>query len=152
MYERVILPTDGSDLSFLGVEEGLESAKKFDIPALAVYVIPPSALSEGAGRYRFEEFGKEMMDMRNEQLKEKGKKVLQEVESEAEDMGVEIETRIEFGEPFEEITDLTEENDIIYICSHGRSGISKVFLGSTTSRILKHTNATVAVVKAKSEE
>ncbi len=152
MYDKVILPTDGSDLSFLGVEEGLEAAKRFDIPALAIYAIPPSSLTEGSGRYRFDEFGKNMIDVRNEQLEEEGKKVLQEVKKKADERGVSLKTTIEQGEPFEEITKLTDENDIIFISSHGRSGISKVFLGSTTSRILKHTQATVAVVRAKSED
>lgn len=152
MYDRVILPTDGSDLSFLGVQEGLEAAVKFGIPAVAVYVIPPSALTEGSGRYRFEEFGKNMVEIRNEQIEKEGKKVLSEVKEKADKMGVELKTQIKKGEPFEEITEITDKNDILYISSHGRAGISKVFLGSTTSRILKHTEATVAVVRAKSED
>lgn len=152
MYDKVILPTDGSDLSFLGVEEGLEAAKKFDIPALAVYVIPPSSLTAASARYRFDEFGKKMIDVRNEQLEKEGKKVLEEVKKKADDREVSLETTIEQGEPFEEITKLTGENDIIFISSHGRSGISKVLLGSTTSRLLKHTQATIAVVRGKSED
>lgn len=152
MYDKVILPTDGSDLSFLGVEEGLEAAKRFDILALAVYVIPPSSLTEASARYRFDEFGKKMIDVRSEQLEKEGKKVLERVKNKADDIGVSLKTTIEHGEPFEEITKLASENDIIFISSHGRSGISKVLLGSTTSRLLKHTQATIAVVRAKSED
>ncbi|MBS3816003.1 MAG: universal stress protein [Candidatus Thermoplasmatota archaeon] len=147
MYERVILPTDGSELSFIGVEEGLEAAQTYDIPALAVYVIPLSALSGHAGRYRVEEFGEEIVDIRSDKLKEKGEEVLKEVESRADRLGVEIETTIEEGEPYERITELATKDDIIYISSHGRSGISKIFIGSTTSRVLKNTEATVAVVR-----
>ena len=152
MYDKVILPTDGSDLSFLGVEEGLEAAKKFDIPALAVYVIPPGSLTEASARYRFDEFGKEMIDFRNEQLEKEGKKVLEEVKKKADEREVSLKTTIEEGEPFEEITKLAGEKDIIFISSHGRSGISKLLLGSTTSKILNHTHATIAVVRAKSED
>jgi len=47
MYGKVVLPTDGSKISYVGVKEGLKAAKMYDIPALAVYVIKPDTYSEG---------------------------------------------------------------------------------------------------------
>ncbi len=149
MYEKVIIPTDGSDHSFHGVKEGLEAAKLYDIPALAVYVIRPSSLTEGGGRHRFDEFGTEAIDMMLKQKKKRGKKVLDEVRDIAADMDIDLEIKLVQGIPYEEITSLAGKDDIIYICSHGRSGLSSFFMGSTTDRVLKHTEATVAVVKPK---
>lgn len=150
MYERVIIPTDGSNLSFKGVQEGLEAAATYDIPAVAIYVIPPHPLlSSPKGRYRSEEFEQESIDALSEQAKKEGQDILQKVVERAEKYGIEIKTVIREGEPYEEITEIASENDIVYIASHGRSGLSSVFLGSTTDRVLKHTDSTVAVVKRK---
>ena len=148
MYGKVILPTDGSDLSLKGLKEGLKAAKSYGIPATAVYVLTPDTMS-GLAAHRFEDVGRETVDILREHRKKEGEKVLKKVEKMADEMEVDLETRIEEGEPYEEITKLANDNDIIYMCSHGRSGLSSLFIGSTTDRVIKHTDATVAVVKAK---
>ncbi len=151
MYEKVIVPTDGSDLSLVGLKEGLEAARAYDIPAVAIYVIPPDTLS-GVAAHRFEDTTQETIDILNEHQKKKGKKVLEKAKEIADDMGIELETRMKEGEPYEEITAIANKNDIIYICSHGRSGISSLFIGSTTDRVIKHTESTVAVVSANKKD
>ncbi len=150
MYEKVIVPTDGSDLSLKGLKEGLKAAKSYGIPATAVYVLTPDTMS-GLAAHRFEDVGRETVDILREHRKKEGEKVLKKVEKMADEMEVDLETRIEEGEPYEEITKLANDNDIIYMCSHGRSGLSSLFIGSTTDRVIKHTDATVAVVKAKNK-
>ncbi len=149
MYERVVIPTDGSDVSLQGVKEGLEAAEAYGIPALAIYVIPPSALSGLGSRHRFEDYDMDMVEILKEQEKKRGEKNLKKVKKRADKLGVELETMIDEGVPYERIAAEAGEGDIIYICSHGRSGIKSLFLGSTTERLLKKTKATVAVVKAK---
>lgn len=148
MYERVIIPTDGSDVSFQGVEEGLKAAKAYGIPALALYVIPPSSISG----HRLEEYGMELIDQFREHQKDRGKKILAKVKKEAHELGVELKTEIREGPPYEEISSVANPGDIVYICSHGRSGIKSIFLGSTTTRVLKRTEATVAVVRADEDK
>ncbi len=148
MYGKVIVPTDGSELSLKGVKEGLESAKNYDIPALAVYVVAPDTLS-GWSAHRYEDVSKETIDILRDHRKKEGEKVLNKVKDMADEMGIELKVEIKEGEPYEEITDLAEKNDLIYMSSHGRSGISSLFIGSTTDRVIKNTEATVAVVKAK---
>lgn len=151
MYGKVIVPTDGSDLSLEGLKEGLKAAKDYDIPAVAIYVVSPDAMS-GVTAHRYEDVGKETIDILREHRKEEGKKVLDKVKKIAYDLDVELQTEIREGEPYEGITDLANENDIIYMSSHGRSGISSIFIGSTTDRVIKHTKATVAVVNVKDNE
>ncbi|MFP4000547.1 MAG: universal stress protein [Thermoplasmata archaeon] len=147
MYGKVILPTDGSDLSLKGVKKGLKAAKHYDVPALALYVIKPDTLS-GITSHRYEDLNKETFDILKDHRQKEGEKVLEKVKKMAEEMGVDIETEIREGEPYEEITKVANDDDIIYMSSHGRSGISTLFIGSTTDRVIKYTNATVSVVKA----
>ncbi len=156
MYEKVVIPTDGSDISFQGVKEGLRAAKAFGIPALAIYVITPSAVSELGMRHGYQEYGSDMTDMvqmLREQQKKRGEKILSKVKEKADEMGVKLEMEIKEGPPNKEIVEIAGDDDIIYICSHGRSGIKSLFLGSTTERVIKRTKkTTVAVVKANTNE
>jgi len=150
MYGKVIVPTDGSELSLEGVKEGLKVAKKYDIPALAVFVVSSDAMS-GLAAHRYEDVNRETINILRDHRRKEGEKVLAKVKNLAEEFSVEIRTEIREGEPYEEITDVANENDIIYMSSHGRSGLSSLFIGSTTDRVIKHTKATVAVVKAKNK-
>ena len=141
MYERVIVPTDGSEIAERGVEKGLEVAQAMDVPALSIYVIDFSTL--------------EKLDKKRDQkevrstMEKAGEKALREVRKKAHQMGVDIETRNLIGKPYKRIVDQSKENDMIFMSSHGASGFSELIFGSTTEKVLKEAECTVAVVKGK---
>ncbi len=138
MYEKVVIPTDGSDIAKKGVKEGLQMARCLGVKAVAVYVLDTSEY-QGLHHSSIKKSAKNG-------LKKAGKKALRNVKELADKIEVELETRIEEGKPYKEINKIADERDIIYISSHGLSGFTQFFLGSTTERVLKHSNATVAVV------
>ena len=138
MYEKVILPTDGSECADRGIKEGLEMARTLGVKAVAVYVIDASEF-EGIHHSSIRQSARRG-------LKDAGKEALNDVREMATELGVELETRIEEGKPFKEITKLAGENDVIYISSHGLSGWNSLFMGSTTEKVLKNAKATVSVV------
>ncbi|MFO7792322.1 MAG: universal stress protein [Candidatus Saliniplasma sp.] len=141
MYERVIVPTDGSKIAERGVQKGLELAKELNIPAYSMYVLDLD---------KYKEFRDEDVS-RGERsgMKKAGERALTWVRKRAHELGVDITTRLLIGQPYERIVDETSEDDVIYMSSHGRSGFSEMFLGSTTERVLKHANCTVVVVKGE---
>lgn len=141
MYDRVILPTDGSKNSMRGVEEGLELAKSLDIKAVGIYVVNVAEY-KGLHHASIKESAKSGM-------KSTGHEALDEMEKMADELGVELERKILEGKPFEQIAAAANDTDIIYISSHGFSGFTKLFMGSTTERVIKNAEATVSVVKGK---
>ena len=58
--------------------------------------------------------------------------------------------RVEFGEPGYRIAEVAKELGIglIVIPSHGRLGISRVFLGSVAERVLRRATCPVLVLRA----
>lgn len=138
MYEKVIIPTDGSECAERGVKEGLEMARTLRVKAIAVYVVDSSEI-EGIHHASIKESTRRG-------LKEVGKEALDNIVEMAEDRRVEIETRLLEGKPYKEISKQAGENDVIYISSHGLSGWNRLFMGSTTEKVLKNSNATVSVV------
>lgn len=141
MYKRVLLPTDGSSCAMKGVEEGLELADELEIKALSIYVVNSS---EYSGLHH-----KSIERSARQGLKKKGKTALKDVKDMANKKGVELETKIVEGLPYKKITQEADKDDIIYISTHGMSGFSHLFLGSTTERVLKNAESTVAVVRRK---
>lgn len=141
MYKRVLLPTDGSKCAMKGVEQGLELASALEIKALSIFVIDSS---EYTGLHH-----ESIKSSARCGLKEQGKKALREVEELAEKREVELKTKLVEGSPYKEITGEADKDDIVYISTHGMSGFTHMFLGSTTERVLKNTEATVAVVHGK---
>lgn len=140
MYKKVVVPTDGSDIAEIGVEEGLSLAKNLDIPALCIYVVDISTL---------EELDSYDQDDAHRGIKKAGEKALTRVRKKAHEMGVEIKTRNLVGKPHKRIAESANEKDIIYMSSHGASGLSELVFGSTTERVVKNAECTVAVVKAR---
>ncbi len=141
MYERVILPTDGSETAEIGIEEGLSLAKNLDIPALCIYVTDFSTLKDLKEKNYKKDVRRDMEKI--------GERALKSVRKRAHEMGVDIETRNLIGKPYQKITETAGENDIIYISSHGASGFSELIFGSTTEKVLKHAECTVSVVKSR---
>ena len=64
--------------------------------------------------------------------------------------GTRAEGQVIEGEPAEAIVHVARERgaDLIVTGSHGRTGLERVFLGSTSERILNETPCAVLVVKA----
>lgn len=133
MYDKIIVPTDGSEFSMKGVKEGIELASALNIPVHALYVIDIEDIniSEKVVSH-FEDEAEEALD---------------KIEELAEKMGVELEKKTFRGTPSKKIAEHASVNDIIYIASHGQSGFRELFMGSTTERVMKRAKCTVAVVK-----
>jgi nucleotide-binding universal stress UspA family protein len=64
--------------------------------------------------------------------------------------GARVEGKVLHGEPASAITGVARESgaDLIVTGSHGRTGLERVLIGSTSERILNATECAVLVVKA----
>ncbi|HEY33210.1 MAG TPA: universal stress protein [Dehalococcoidia bacterium] len=66
------------------------------------------------------------------------------------DKGVLVETSVLFGNVLDELCDYITKNevDLVIIATHGRSGVSRLFLGSIADRLLRHAPVPVLMVRA----
>lgn len=75
-------------------------------------------------------------------------------EAEIREAGIATENRIPTGDPREALIRLVtdERVDLVVMGSHGRTGFSKLLLGSVSSHVVTHAHCSVLVVKEEPRE
>lgn len=144
MYKRILVPTDGSDITAKAVEAAIGLAKVSGgrIDALCVKEpFPYSAISEMQPTPP-----QEFYDAQERIAATRVEKVV----AACREAGVTVEgLTVEALHPWEAIIDHAKKSgcDLIVMASHGRRGMSALLLGSETQRVLIHTTLPVLVVR-----
>jgi nucleotide-binding universal stress UspA family protein len=144
MFKKILLPTDGSELSAKAIQGAIKMARELGAAVVGVTVVEPysySTLSE----YRPETL--EAFEARNAQAAEQR---LAPIVQAAKDANVPCETvTIKSFSPYEALIDTAKKHgcDVIFMASHGRRGLSAVLLGSETQKVLTHSKLPVIVVR-----
>lgn len=144
MYERILVPTDGSAASEGAVGHAIDIAKQYDATIHALYVVD-------SGSYASLEAGSNIV---LESLEEEGRTAVEHVVDAAEAAGVEVVTSVETGSAHRTIIDYaeTERCDLIVMGTHGRSGIDRYLLGSVTEKVVRSSDVPVLTVRAPEED
>lgn len=140
----VLVAYDGSDPSQAAVEYAIEEHADKEIVLLRVVEVASGMTDAGINmiQERFREKPEKVK-------KEARNKVAEEIADLFEEADLDFETAIVFGEPAKEIVNYAEENDIdqIVIGNHGRSGVSRVLLGSVGEKVVRRAPMPVTVVR-----
>jgi nucleotide-binding universal stress UspA family protein len=78
----------------------------------------------------------------------KAKSIVNELKERAAVMGIDAVALIKHGEPHQEIIALAAELRVAFIvmCTHGKTGIKRLLMGSVTQRTIGHADCPVLVV------
>jgi nucleotide-binding universal stress UspA family protein len=136
MYDRILVPTDGSEGVDRTLEHALALARDHDATVHALYVVDR----------RFELAADEDREDLIEELTSRGEEAVASVADAAADAGVDAVTSVREGIPYKSILGYADEADIdvIVMGTHGRTGRDRLaHLGSVTDRVVE--NATVPV-------
>jgi nucleotide-binding universal stress UspA family protein len=145
MFQHICLPTDGSQLSRDTAERAVAFAKAAGADITALY-----AKSVGRAENYGEVIGPDALDRLVSNKDEKAKEYLGFIKKLCKDAGVKCTAISVLSEtPWEAIVNVAEDNncDLIFMCKHGRHGISSLLLGSETYRVLTHSNIPVLVYR-----
>ncbi|GAB3550346.1 universal stress protein [Noviherbaspirillum agri] len=145
MFKCILVPTDGSPLSDKAVNAAMEFAKSQEARIVVLSVAEPypfSPLSEVAftdERRVYEDKAREVAEQH-----------VQKVQAAANAMNVPCEAVVtQSFSPFEDIITAAREHncDAIFMASHGRKGLSKLFVGSETQKVLANSTIPVMVFR-----
>jgi nucleotide-binding universal stress UspA family protein len=144
MYKRILVPTDGSDISTKAVRTACEMAKLTSGMLFLISVkepFPYSAISE------MQPVPPQEFYDAQDRLATGWVNSAQEIVAAA---GVTCKgMTVEAIHPWEAIIDQAKSSDcdLIVMASHGRRGLSALLLGSETTRVLTHSPLPVLVVR-----
>ncbi len=143
-FKKILIPTDGSEYTKAAIAQGLELARLMGAEVTAMYVVDQTS---------FVNFPMDSTVVSIYSLLEKeGKDAVDYVKSEGERLGVKVTTIVEEGSPAKKIVDEAKNYDLVVMGTLGRTGISKLLLGSVAERVVRFAPVPVLVVRAPREE
>lgn len=145
MFQRVLFPTDGSDVSLAAADAAITMAKLTGAALQPVYVVEPYPFT-GIGVARPSGFDDYMAASR-----QVAARAFERIERIAQAGGVRCEPlTVEHARAADGIVETARSvgADLIVMGSHGRSGVARLVLGSVATKVLQLSPVPVLIVKA----
>jgi nucleotide-binding universal stress UspA family protein len=142
MIKRALVPVDGSEQAEAAYNLVFEEFP--DATLVLLHVIDPAEASYGA-QASVPSFSEEWYETE----KERAEETFADIETAADERGVDVQKVVEVGKPSHIIVDYAEDNDIDHIVmgSHGREGVSRILLGSVAETVMRRSPVPVTVVR-----
>ncbi len=142
-FKRILIPTDGSKTSEVAVDKGLSLARLIGAKVKVLFVVDTQTFRDIPPD--------DLITTLRGHMESKGNEILDEIEERADDMGVELEKSLVHGHPDDLIVEESKNFDLIVIGTHGRSGLSRLLVGSITERVVRHAKCPVLIIKTEEE-
>ena len=146
MYQRILVPVDGTSTAAQGLREAIELARDQKAEILLLHVVDEWRVAAG-------DIAAVNLDAGAKALREAGAELLKQAETRVREAGIRVQTALveELGIPVGECIVQRARQwpaDLIVCGTHGRHGISRVLLGSSAEYILRHAPVPVLLVRA----
>jgi nucleotide-binding universal stress UspA family protein len=144
MYKKILVPLDGSELAKTALGQAEKLAKTFDAEILLFQVVPFMPI------YGSPELVTPLIV--DEKQKEAVEKYLTNIAEELKKRGLRVTATVKTGQQVAgEIIDFAKEvgADLIVMCTHGRSGISRWVLGSVALKLLTRAETPILLIRSK---
>ena len=137
-WESILLAMDGSPICTTASDEALEIARHRSVRIAALTVTKTNISNESAA---FSQAATRDIEM-------KAQSIVNELQERAAVMGIDAVPFVKNGQPHQEITALAAELGVtvIVMCTHGKTGIKRLLMGSVTQRTIGHADCPVLVV------
>jgi nucleotide-binding universal stress UspA family protein len=144
MYERILVPTDGSEGMGRVLAHAADLARVHGATLDFVYVVNAAAFANLPMETSWEGV--------RESLRGEGEAALDGAEAAVE--GVPTEHRMLEGGPAREIVAYAERSgaDLVLMGTHGRGGINRILLGSVAERVVRSSPVPVLTVRVDAGE
>ncbi len=144
MFQRILVPTDGSDITAKAVTTAISLAKAVGAKVYTISVkepFPYSAISEMQPTPP-----QEFFDAQERIAAQRVQTVV--TSCKAAGLACEAHT-VEALHPWEAIIDHAKQQncDLLVMASHGRRGVAALLLGSETQKVLTHSQVPVLIVR-----
>ncbi len=144
MYKKILVPLDGSELAKVALDEAEKLGKTFGSEIILFQVVPFMPI------YGSPELVTPLIV--DEKQKEAAEKYLMNLGEELKRRGLKVAATVRTGQQVAvEIIDFAKEVgvDLIIMCTHGRSGISRWVMGSVALKVLTRAETPILLIRSK---
>ena len=146
MYQRILIPTDGSETAKYALEHGLSLAAKFGATVTLLHIVE-NPLTAGYTAPQTLPYAAELY----QDLLDAGKHILDSARQRAEELGVKAEVELlENNDPVTAITNAEKDHDLVVMGTHGRSGFNRWMFGSVAEGALRRSEKPFLVLRQPS--
>jgi nucleotide-binding universal stress UspA family protein len=137
MFDQILYPTDGSDGAAFAFDHVLDLAIHHDAKIHVLNVVDTTQNRLLQSRADVDT------------LEQVGDRIVHEAADEAQQRGVDVTTEVLRGEPYRAIIDYAERHgfDLIVMPTHGRRGLERFLLGSTSERVVRRAGIPVLTIR-----
>jgi nucleotide-binding universal stress UspA family protein len=147
MFQRILIPTDGSTVARKAIKAGVAFAKEINGTVVGYYAVEAiERLYYLAGRSA----QRLSIDDLQKRLNAQGQQFLAEIKKTADGAGVSCETVMTSPAlPHQGIIDTARKKkcDVIFMATHGRGKVATLILGSVTQKVLTQSKIPVLVYR-----
>lgn len=144
MYDRVLIPVDGSEVSNHAAKEGFKLAKVMGSKVTLLYVIDLAIVSIPEA-----ETGLTNYDVIHQTFKEQGDRLLGNLSGLAREAGIAADAVVAEGDVHDEI--IRKAGDmkagLIVMGTHGRRGLNRLLLGSVAESVARRAHCAVLLIR-----
>ncbi len=147
--QRILFPTDGSDLSERALETAAVLAKAQGAELVLVRVVEPLRWVDGDADM-YDGMTPDVHDQIQAAMREEAQARLDELTDELKDRGLRLRTVVLHGFAANELLlcELQETPDLVVMASHGRTGLARFALGSVADRLVREGTTPVLIVRS----
>ncbi|MGA2191888.1 MAG: universal stress protein [Nitrospirota bacterium] len=144
MYNIILLPVDGSEISNHAAEDCLRLASRLGAKVILLYVVDIALVCLPEA-----ESGMTNVEIIRESFKEQGDKLLRRLSELASGSGVSTESIIAEGDVHDEIIRVAKERnaELIVMGTHGRRGLNRLLLGSVAESVARRAHCAVLLIR-----
>lgn len=141
MYDRILVPSDGTPPVDPAVETAVDLARRHGAAIHVVHVVradPIAGVSMESAWPGVIELGRR-----------EGETVLQTVHEHVAERDVPVDSVLLEGSPSREIVSAARDRecDLIVMATNGRDGLNRLLLGSVTERVIRHAPVPVLTIR-----
>ena len=144
--KHILVPTDFSEYADYALDYAIELAQKLQARLTLLHIIDTTPLGVVEGTAMLPPLYWQELETGLEQSMEESLKRL-------DDVGLQGETVIVQGVPFQPIIDTAKDKaaDLIVMSTHGRTGLTHVLMGSVAEKVVRLAPCPVLVTRGKTE-
>jgi nucleotide-binding universal stress UspA family protein len=156
MFERIVVPLDGSRFSATALSYAIEIAKQFGSEVTLVHVVIPSnpmiwASPSGVASPTATEIAIEAAQLRDKENAQRATRYLKRKLRQLAAQGVKTSFRVSIGSPAKSIIEFCEKEkvNLVVMTTSGRSGIKRAILGSVADELIREPGIPVLAIRPR---